>query len=680
MRLAQFLIFTIITLSGFAQVDARRTHWVFGKRAHLEFNQTGVIGNTNLEFNGYTSSASYSDENGNLLLYTNGNKIYNGQEEIIDSLYTSDLGANDVVIIPKNKSENTYYIFTIDLPSSNLVYTVVDVTANGGKGAVTAKAQFVDGPNFIRLTAVKHCFSDAYWIITTTMNGSINAYLARENSVSSAVSSKVTDNIGYLGDLISNHEGTKLVLSRYADNGVEVFDFDRKCGEVSNRVILPQDSEWDYPHGLEFSPNDQILYVCFSYGKSQMVQYDANNWSKNTVVFTNNENLNDVANAIDGRMYVNTHVSGIPSKKIDVIHNPNAWGTACNYQAKYINLTGNASGSFSFPNFVSSHTAAACGPEFTFIQDSIKVSKNRCINAVIRLDANIPDNSYDSIRWYFDDTTSAVGSSTDIVYMRYFPEQRIYNVVLYAHYCQFTDTFYIPLDMRPVPPVDLGNDTTLCFGDSLTLSIPNLYDSVQWNDGSTALTRKIPHGKHHITVYNGLCSNSDTLEIFYYPEIWTELGQEYFICEIENETQLLDAGKGFNNYLWHPTGDTSQWIVVQKVGDYMVIVEDFRGCEGSGQTEVKQRCDVIFHIPNAFSPNDDGLNDMFRVSGDFIEEVQLEIYNRWGELVYRESGADPAWKGADAIPGVYMYRVTVKGYQGKQLISYYRSGIVHLVH
>ena len=77
----------------------------------------------------------------------------------------------------------------------------------------------------------------------------------------------------------------------------------------------------------------------------------------------------------------------------------------------------------------------------------------------------------------------------------------------------------------------------------------------------------------------------------------------------------------------------------------------------------------IFYIPDAFSPNRDMINDFFSVVGGNLKEIQMQIYNRWGEKLYDTSSKNPKWdgtyKGELCEQGVYLYMLTLKTWNGK---------------
>lgn len=89
---------------------------------------------------------------------------------------------------------------------------------------------------------------------------------------------------------------------------------------------------------------------------------------------------------------------------------------------------------------------------------------------------------------------------------------------------------------------------------------------------------------------------------------------------------------------------------------------------------VSNEVDIIpgmaIFIPNAFTPNGDGLNDTFGVSGEAIHDFSLKIYNRWGDLIYESSNPREQWDGTfmgEPVPaGNYIYKLIAAGKSGKR--------------
>ena len=149
---------------------------------------------------------------------------------------------------------------------------------------------------------------------------------------------------------------------------------------------------------------------------------------------------------------------------------------------------------------------------------------------------------------------------------------------------------------------------------------------------------------------------------------------------------VLDAGAGLLSYLWN-TGDTTESLVINSEGMYTVELESPVGCLGSDSVYVKLVSEEIpefeIYIPNAFSPNGDGVNDFFQVwsNGLPIFKFQISIFDRWGGEVFSSSGIDNGWdgkkNGKDCPGGVYVYKIvySVDGVPGNQE----RVGTVMLV-
>jgi gliding motility-associated-like protein len=87
------------------------------------------------------------------------------------------------------------------------------------------------------------------------------------------------------------------------------------------------------------------------------------------------------------------------------------------------------------------------------------------------------------------------------------------------------------------------------------------------------------------------------------------------------------------------------------------------------------------YSPNAFSPDGDGINDLFKISGQGMIDFQIEIYNRWGQMVYKSNdlsnGWDGTFKGKNLPTGTFVYKIKTSKYGVEQKLV--KSGTVALV-
>lgn len=145
------------------------------------------------------------------------------------------------------------------------------------------------------------------------------------------------------------------------------------------------------------------------------------------------------------------------------------------------------------------------------------------------------------------------------------------------------------------------------------------------------------------------------------------------------------------NALWTIDGDTviSDWqpsFIFDSAGWHSVdlVVVDEQGCIDSISKNVLVESEIIFYLPNSFSPDGDGLNDSFGMKAFNIERYQsfqLEVYNRWGEVVFSSSNPENKWdgkttKGSDAIVDRYSWSLKLTDELGKEVRSF---GYVNLI-
>lgn len=220
-------------------------------------------------------------------------------------------------------------------------------------------------------------------------------------------------------------------------------------------------------------------------------------------------------------------------------------------------------------------------------------------------------------------------------------------------------------------PFDLGPDTMLCPGESVVLVSPSSSYTMTWQNGSGGSTFTVhAAGTYWLQLSNSCGQTADTLSVAVDDRVPSiHLVPELSWCHGDQFT--LDVLQPFTaEYLWN-TGDTTASLSVDAPGLFSVEVSTACSAAG-GQTEVVNADDCneekpLFAIPNVFSPNGDGINDVFSLSFNLpasIQNVEATIYDRWGNVVYAYSGLSFAWDGyfdgQSVSPGVYVYVIHVK--------------------
>ncbi|MEL7160325.1 MAG: gliding motility-associated C-terminal domain-containing protein, partial [Bacteroidota bacterium] len=155
-------------------------------------------------------------------------------------------------------------------------------------------------------------------------------------------------------------------------------------------------------------------------------------------------------------------------------------------------------------------------------------------------------------------------------------------------------------------------------------------------------------------------------------------GDTAFCPRDERDLAVLDAGD-FTSYQWS-NGRSGNPLEVRTLGTYAVSVTTDPGCVGTDSVTVAAFCPVRFYIPTAFSPNFDGINDVFRVEALDAAAVRLRVFDRWGAEVFISTTDVLAWDGKDAAAGTYAYLAEIEGFdEGGRYVTRVKSGAVVLV-
>jgi gliding motility-associated-like protein len=183
-----------------------------------------------------------------------------------------------------------------------------------------------------------------------------------------------------------------------------------------------------------------------------------------------------------------------------------------------------------------------------------------------------------------------------------------------------------------------------------------------WNDQSQNPVKEITaSGVYSITASNGQCSGADSMEVLFFREQYlaSTLNLGPSITECNGVVVSIDPSVPFGlTYEWED-GASGSFREFTEAGFYQ-LTGSLDECSISGSVEIIfEKCEAKVYVPNAFSPNNDGINDLFEIYGNGFAPVQLKIFNRWGGLVFSQTGNDFRWngevKGKPAQPGVYVY-------------------------
>lgn len=203
---------------------------------------------------------------------------------------------------------------------------------------------------------------------------------------------------------------------------------------------------------------------------------------------------------------------------------------------------------------------------------------------------------------------------------------------------------YLTVNSRLVP--SLGPDRSICEGTTAVIS-PGSFNQYQWQDGSASpeFTVSAP-GIYWVKVTDALeCTATDSLIV---QGIWPLPSN--FLKDIDSicteGTLQIGATGVFNQYLWS-TGETSKQVKVLKAGAYWLKVTDTNGCVGADTISIVQKdCMSGIYFPTAFTPNNDGRNDVFKaIVYGTLESFNLQVFDREGQLVFQTTDPLKGWDG-----------------------------------
>lgn len=311
-------------------------------------------------------------------------------------------------------------------------------------------------------------------------------------------------------------------------------------------------------------------------------------------------------------------------------------------------------------------------------QVSFSVDSISCLGDILTFQ-NHSDNHFTTWRWRFGD-----GQLSDLASPAYrYAVPGRYEVTLTGRgsICSDTASHWITVD-APVTEIRLDMDQrSICSGDAILFApgTDSTTTGLDWRFGEDHLDHNplAPVRKAFdlpgiypvkLTAHFRACpeiSTSDSVIVHALPRV--DLGPDSVLCLGGRAISLVNHAlnePGNYRQVWS-TGEQAAQIDVRHPGRYQLTLTNDFGCTVSESVEIKKDCYI--DIPNAFTPNGDGVNDYFfprQLMAAKLTGFRMSIYNRWGQLIFETSntngrGWDGRFNGKEQPAGVYIYRVAV---------------------
>jgi gliding motility-associated-like protein len=269
-----------------------------------------------------------------------------------------------------------------------------------------------------------------------------------------------------------------------------------------------------------------------------------------------------------------------------------------------------------------------------------------------------------------------------------------YVLVTDANTCTYADS--VKLSIRPDPVFTISLPDTICVNSlvQLTAGGGNIYS---WQPATSLNNAAIPDPvakppvttNYSVNITETICNNSTTLSttviVNQLPPVKADKSID---IDCSNDHSQLNAA-GAQTYIWSPVSSLDNPFVSNPVATpasstlYIVKGTDASGCFNYDSIMVNVLLTNAsgYNMPNAFTPNNDGVNDCYGIRlWGMIQQLEFSIYNRWGERIFFTTNPNACWngiyKGVMQQSGVYVYMIKAKTACGET----FRKGFFTLIH
>lgn len=665
---------TILLVSGFtlsflwSASQKEASNWVFGYNTYLSWNTGAPAPVASAVMNQNEGVASISDTSGQLLFYTDGVTVRNRFHQPMPNglhLKGNYSSTQSALIVPRPLS-NQYYIFTTDADggANGLCYSIVDMSLDGGRGAVTAKNVLLFTPACEKLTAVRHANGRDVWVVSHQWNSSaFYSYLVTSSGIQPV---PVVTNVGHVhtymggsstpayGYMKASPDGKKLAVAVWGIGGwLDILDFDNRTGIPSHPVTDRAFTEQG-PYGLEFSPDSRRLYASeMNYmDSSRLFQYDiqagASGVLASRLVIATGMTYDHCGMqlAADGKIYITSY----PNRWLHVIRQPDAIGAFCGYTSKGVTWSGAGYAQLGLPNYITSYFHRDERLDVTITTDKAPCDSACGGKAEVMATGGTPPYQFN---WLSLNKTGA----------------NVSGLCAGNYTVEVSDAagrkMLLPFSIHQATPapVEIHTGTrAICATDTALICSTPGFISYQWNTGETThCIRSHQAGNYQVTATDryGCTAASDRLNLTVIPPPVISISVE------GNKIYTMMP----TNYQWYLngvliTGANSSELVAMEPGLYWLEVRDTNGCVAkSTSVHITSSKELNEETGIHIYPNPSITGNIFISADVNLAGRKVELFNMSGQMVFQTHIRHPQSEIHLPLPkGTYLLRMeTEKG-------------------
>ncbi|MFK7969075.1 MAG: gliding motility-associated C-terminal domain-containing protein [Bacteroidia bacterium] len=650
-----FLLFLNVPISTFSQYNK---NWILGNGAQVTFETNGPtvtplpVGPCLVE-----AGTTVSDSAGKLLFYVDCTHFYDANHNPVYKhlWYPSTLIGNfasitqGVLAIPIPDSSNQYLVLTLHpnfvcgaiVPGGGMCLKSYLVQI-GVSGTIYVKNQgtvFQQGQEFTeKMTAIKHADGKNWWIILHELGNNKFLFFKTEygkvvyshpqNIGKGHISDIGLGRLGYGGQIVASLDG-KLVACAGSNNVLELFQFDRCDGILSNHNSIDIPDQQNVWYGVSFSKSKRFLYAT-TLDTRRLYQFEFRNQTTNRVLIDSfvSQEVGDVGHHLlgpDNNIYIGANRTSFSNRSLGVINSPDSLGVACKFVEKGLDLRPKLTYGH-LPNLPNFDLGPLPLPPADAGVDHLHLPACFDTTVVLGNGPQSPDYQYewspaagldrvDSAAVKFNSSTLAPGESRRYILTVTDPSKGCRNVA--------TDTVIV--SRAPLPDFPLSPDISLC-------------------PDSTALL--------------GLAADPTRTDWMYswFPE--TGLATP-------SAAQTIITGDSSRSYTLQAM--SPEGCMFEDTVEVMVLPVD--SC-------VETQNFAPLHIPNVITPNGDGLNETFCIP-ELPAGSRLHVYDRWGVQVFYSADYQGDWPGtssslrlrSDYEEGVYYYALDMPDVNKRKVLK-----------